>query len=55
MFLKGDNIVMVLYDSITTMKDETQNADPYPGHELLAFFISENLKSIMFIQVLHHD
>jgi hypothetical protein len=46
---------MVLYDSITTMKDETQKAKRYPRHELLAFDISENHESIMFIQVLRHD
>ncbi len=46
---------MVLYDSITTMKDETQKAERYPRHVLLAFHITENHEKTMFIQVLRHD
>ncbi len=46
---------MVLYDSITTMKDETQEAEHYPRHELLAFNMPEGYEVIMFIQVLRHD
>ena len=41
---------MVLYDSITTMKDEL-----YPRHEQLMFHISGNYESSMFIQVLRHE
>ena len=33
---------MVLYDSITTMKDETQKDELYPRHEQLSFNISGN-------------
>ena len=46
---------MVLYDSITTMKDETQKAERYPRHEQLMFHISGNYESSMFIQVLRHE
>jgi len=41
---------MVLYNSIPTIKDEL-----YPRHEQLAFRISENYESSMFIQVPRHD
>ena len=46
---------MVLFDSITTMRDETQKAERYPRHELSMFHISGIYESYMFIKVLRHD
>ena len=43
---------MVLYDSITTIKVETQKDELYPRHEQLSLNLSEDFD---FIQVLRNE